>query len=369
MIFIRYASENRDQVKGLYDRLRLAGHNPWMDSVDIVGGEDWERSIGRAIHSADFFLACLSNNSLQKRGFLQKELLQALDKWREKLPDDVYLIPVRLEECAMPERLAKFQAIDLFQEGGWERLLEALRSGGQRLAQEEAPVRSEVPSYQMIQVQLAEKDPAGEIYEMELSYPQIIPSREAPIAEINLRLAGWIAEEMQDLRACRMWSSEERDRRQILGDTKFPQTRLSCRYTVSLFTAELLSLNFVIWFYGSGAAHGNTRFKTFNLLLDPPTSLHLGSIFRIGVTYLSLVASMCREDLLRQPDADPESVKRGTTPEYEHFRNFTLTETDLRFLFPPYQVGPFSWGPREVSIPYSSLGAVISKDGPLHSLV
>jgi hypothetical protein len=269
----------------------------------------------------------------------------------------------------MPERLAKFQAIDLFQEGGWERLLEALRSGGQRLAQEEAPVRSEVPSYQMIQVQLAEKDPAGEIYEMELSYPQIIPSREAPIAEINLRLAGWIAEEMQDLRACRIWSSEERDRRQILGDTKFPQTRLSCRYTVSLFTAELLSLNFVIWFYGSGAAHGNTRFKTFNLLLEPPASLHLGSIFRIGVTYLSLVASMCREDLLRQPDADPESVKRGTTPEYEHFRNFTLTETDLRFLFPPYQVGPFSWGPREVSIPYSSLGAVISKDGPLHSLV
>lgn len=162
MIFVSYASEDRDQVKEIYDRLRLTGYDPWMDSVDIVGGEDWERTIERSLHNADFFLACLSSNSVQKRGFLQRELLQALDKWREKLPDDIYLIPLRLEECAMPERLAKFQAIDLFRDRGWERLLDALRTGTRRLVQERSPVRTEEPNYQITAVELAEQDP--EIY-------------------------------------------------------------------------------------------------------------------------------------------------------------------------------------------------------------
>jgi hypothetical protein len=369
VIFISYASENRDQVKAIYDRLKLAGHIPWMDSVDIVGGQDWERSIDRAIHNADFFLACLSHKSVQKRGFLQKEILQALDKWREKLPDDIYLIPLKLEECAMPERLGRFQAIDLFREAGWERLLDALRTGTQRLRQEQSPVRTEDPSYQINPVQFVEEDPAGEIYKMELLYPQIIPDSAAPIPEINLRLAGWIAQEIQNFRACRIWSKEERQERKILPGTKFPRSELSCHYSVSLFTAELLSLHFVVWFYGSGAAHGNTRFETFNLLLNPPTSVHLGHLFAPRAEYLPLVANLCREDLLRQEGASQEFVKSGTTPEHQHFRDFILAKTSLRFLFPPYQVGPFSWGPREVSIPYSSLSAVINKDGPLRSLV
>jgi hypothetical protein len=55
MIFVSYASEDRHQVKEIYDRLRLGGYDPWMDSVDIVGGEDWERSIERSLHNADFF--------------------------------------------------------------------------------------------------------------------------------------------------------------------------------------------------------------------------------------------------------------------------------------------------------------------------
>lgn len=174
---------------------------------------------------------------------------------------------------------------------------------------------------------------------------------------------------MQDVRACRIWSREERERRKILPDMKFPPTQLSCSYSVSLFTAELLSVNFVIWLYGSGAAHGNTRFETFNLLLNPPTSLELGTIFNTSASYLPLLAGICRDDLLHQPEGSPEFIERGTTPEYENFRQFILTETGIRFLFPPYQVGPFSWGPREVSVPYSSLSSVINKDGPLHSLL
>jgi len=328
LIFISYASEDRTRVKELYDRLRSAGHDPWMDSADIIGGEDWERSIGRAIHSADFFVACLSNNSVQKRGFLQKEFLQALDKWREKLPDDIYLIPVKLEECAMPERLVGFQTIDLFRVDGWERLLDALSVGSERLIQEQSPLRREEPDYRIIPVRIAEQDSAGEAYKVDLSYPRIVPDAEASIAEVNLRLAGWAIEQMQDLRADRLWSPEEREARKILPTRRFSPTELSCRYSVSLFTAELLSIAFTIWFYGSGAAHGNTTFKTFNLLLNPPTSVDLSRIFNRAAEYLPVLADMCRSDLLRQTGADPESIERGTAPEYRHFQAFHTDRSD-----------------------------------------
>ena len=33
--------------------------------------------------------------SVNQRGFLQSEIRQALEVWKEKLPDDIYLIPVR----------------------------------------------------------------------------------------------------------------------------------------------------------------------------------------------------------------------------------------------------------------------------------
>src|SRR5437879_2753146 len=84
-IFISYASEDRRKAKSLYERLQGVGYTPWMAHEDILGGEDWERSIWRAVHNADFFIVLLTANSVVKRGFLQREISKALDKWREKL--------------------------------------------------------------------------------------------------------------------------------------------------------------------------------------------------------------------------------------------------------------------------------------------
>jgi hypothetical protein len=65
-----------------------------MDKKDILPGERWKSSIRKAVRDSDFFLACLSANSINKRGWIQKEIKDALDIWQEKLEDDIYLIPV-----------------------------------------------------------------------------------------------------------------------------------------------------------------------------------------------------------------------------------------------------------------------------------
>jgi hypothetical protein len=146
-IFLSYAREDEEQVKKFYQRLSDAGFKPWMDTEDLLPGEIWKSRIPQAIRESDFFLACLSGNSVNKRGWIQREIKDALDIWQEKLDSDIYLIPARLEDCEVPERLGDFQWVDLFEEDGWTRLVKAIRVGMERQAAATEPsVQEFVPS-------------------------------------------------------------------------------------------------------------------------------------------------------------------------------------------------------------------------------
>ena len=136
-IFLSYTRVDAGQVRSLYGRLSEAGFRPWMDKVDILPGELWENSIERAIRESDFFLVCLSPNSVNRRGQIQREIKQALDLWEEKLEDDIFLIPARLEDCEVPETLSSFQWVDLFLEEDWDMLVRAVRVGMERRAKSE----------------------------------------------------------------------------------------------------------------------------------------------------------------------------------------------------------------------------------------
>ena len=142
-IFLCYARLDQRQVEELYNRLSNYGFKPWMDKKDILPGEKWELAIQKAIRSSDFFVACLSLNSVTRRGVIQKEIKEALDTWKEKLDSDIYLIPVRLEDCEVPESLRCFQRVDLFAEDGWARLVKALRVGMERRAEGIKPIVQE----------------------------------------------------------------------------------------------------------------------------------------------------------------------------------------------------------------------------------
>ena len=125
-IFISYASEDRPKVEKIYTYLSNSDFLPWMDTHDIVSGVDWLSSITQAISDSDFFLACLSSNSVDKPGVIQEELRVALEIC-QKIPDhEIFLIPIRLDDCLIPEAIQKYQWVDLFKEDGWVRLLHAL---------------------------------------------------------------------------------------------------------------------------------------------------------------------------------------------------------------------------------------------------
>ena len=139
-IFLSYAREDEEKVEKLYQKLSNAGFKPWMDKEDILAGEQWKSRIQQAIRHSDFFLACLSANSIDKRGWIQREIKQALDLWQEKLDSDIYLIPVRLEDCEATESLHDFQWVNLFEEDGWTRLVKAIQEGMERRGKAIKPI-------------------------------------------------------------------------------------------------------------------------------------------------------------------------------------------------------------------------------------
>jgi hypothetical protein len=99
---------------------------PWFDEEDILPGQDWDLAIRKAIRASDVVLVCLSRASVSKIGYLQKEIKHVLDVADEQPEGAIFLIPVRLEPCEVPERLRRWQWVDLFEEGGYPRLLRAL---------------------------------------------------------------------------------------------------------------------------------------------------------------------------------------------------------------------------------------------------
>jgi len=88
-IFLSYAREDKEKVENLYKQLLDYGFDPWMDTKRILPGENWERCIQKALQESDFFLACLSKNSVDKRGILQKEIKEALEIKKKMLDNDI----------------------------------------------------------------------------------------------------------------------------------------------------------------------------------------------------------------------------------------------------------------------------------------
>ena len=102
-IFISYAREDSRYALMLFDRFRRAGWQPWLDRKSMLPGENWRQKIAEAVRQSNFFVALLSPESVSKRGYVQKEYKMALDVLAERPAGDVYLIPVRLGECEIPD--------------------------------------------------------------------------------------------------------------------------------------------------------------------------------------------------------------------------------------------------------------------------
>ena len=136
--FISYVREDAHDVDQLQRDLEAAGISVWRDTADLWPGEDWRAKIRRAItNSALVFIACFSRQSqARRRSYQNEELTLAIDQLRQRRPEDPWLIPVRFDDCEIPDldigagrTLASIQRADLFggaSDEGTGRLLAAI---------------------------------------------------------------------------------------------------------------------------------------------------------------------------------------------------------------------------------------------------
>ncbi len=125
-IFLCHAKEDKVVVRNLYKRLKNDGFDVWLDEVDLIVGQEWELEIPKIVKTSDIVLVLLSNNSIIKTGFVQKEIRIALEVADYQPEGTIFLIPARLENCEVPERLKKIQWVDLFEKDGHKKLARAL---------------------------------------------------------------------------------------------------------------------------------------------------------------------------------------------------------------------------------------------------
>jgi hypothetical protein len=137
--FISYVREDASRVDQLQRDLEVAGVSVWRDTADLWPGEDWRTKIRRSITGNTLvFIACFSSYSTARvKSRQNEELALAIDQLRTRRPDVPWLIPVRFDDCSVPDydlgagrTLASIQGVDLFGEdrdAGVRRLMTTVR--------------------------------------------------------------------------------------------------------------------------------------------------------------------------------------------------------------------------------------------------
>ena len=127
-IFLCHASPDKPAVRQLYAKLKGDGFEPWLDEESILAGQDWELEITKALRACDVIIVCSSRQSVNKEGYVQKEIRFALDRALEQPEGAIFLIPLKLQPCDLPERLNRYQWVKYYEEDGYQRLTRALRA-------------------------------------------------------------------------------------------------------------------------------------------------------------------------------------------------------------------------------------------------
>jgi TIR domain len=142
-VFIAYVEEDLVFAQKLCHALEANGFRPWLDKRRLMPGQNWPRAIESAIQTSDFFVACFSRRAASKRGGFQSELRYALSCASRVPLDEIFVIPLRLDECIVPRRISRHvQYLDLFPD--WDaslrRVIATMKAQERRRKRKRLPV-------------------------------------------------------------------------------------------------------------------------------------------------------------------------------------------------------------------------------------
>lgn len=115
-VFLSYSRLDAGAARQLYETLTKEGYRVWFDETSLLPGQDWESEIRSAIKTCGAFVVLVSQNSIDRRGFFQRELRIALDAAEEVPHGQIFIIPVLLDfNCLdkLPSTIRKYHCVTL----------------------------------------------------------------------------------------------------------------------------------------------------------------------------------------------------------------------------------------------------------------
>lgn len=371
-VFISYAKEDRAQALTYFERLSEEGFSPWIDTKKLLPGQNWEAEIERAFSDANVVILLLSQNSVSKRGFVQREANDAIERLRYKQPTDIYVIPLLLDQCEVPSHIAgRLQYLNISTPGAWEQVLTSLKLAAE---QQSIEITNGLPigPFRVFTERFEEQWRGAPGHDISIEYPRFESTQQPEIAkELSQLFSGIAVKALIDNRQ-KPWDQSPELFPSI---DSFPAMNGRWdSFGVVHATTKLLSLSYDIGWFGAGAAHPNSHFETYNFsLVKRLQALTLPDFFVERDEAVKRISTLCIDALSREywsrvgEKPDEEQMKwfrEGAGENFENFSAFTMGHDHFTFLFPPYQVACYALGRWSTDVSFYDLLDVLRPDGP-----
>ncbi|HWW07600.1 TIR domain-containing protein [Collimonas sp.] len=374
-IFLSYAKEDDGAVRPYYAKLKAAGFQPWLDVEDLIPGQNWEAEIDRAFNEANVVLLFLSPHSVSKRGFVQREANQAIDNLRYKLPTDIYAIPIMLEKCEVPQHIARrLQYLDVVAHDMWERLMRSLGAAAEQ-QQIIVAAGAEHGPYRVFEDEFREEWNGRPGHSISVSFPRFISDSHGEAAEAISNYFKGRAEKARIDARTKPWDQmpdifpEVKD-----GDNFASNNGRWDSYAIAYASDSVVSVSYTVGWYGAGAAHPNSHFETYNFAVvdGKVLAINLSDLLDDYPAGVRAISAFCSTAIKREfwsrcgtePDADSiKWIDTGVAQQGGNLDQFTVSSEGITFLFSPYTVAAYAFGPFSVMVPFFDLLPFLKKDG------
>lgn len=377
-VFISYASEDFKFASELYDFLEFNGFTPWLDKRKILPGQNWNFVIQQALRESHYIIILLSNVSVQKRGYVQREFKLALQYLEEKLESDIYIIPLNIDGCKIPSNLSTLHWVEYSNNEGFNLVLQALSL--QRSAYREAELKQiaakEHFSYKEYEDNYEYENHIK--FSIQSQYFQFDDSSNINLKELNSIIS---AKNIESILA---------QRKLFFNYVPFDKAYKGLDWSYSISSSLNFISNSVIsislgdhGFYGG--AHGNGVLIGLNYYLNPLIEIQIQDLFieEDHGKALKFISNYCFEELRKVVNKwqelteeelamqTPENLfwEDSLTPKWENFNVFLISKIGLEIIFNTYSVTGYVYGLNTVLIPYEKIQPQLSNPQLLNNLV
>jgi hypothetical protein len=318
----------------------------------------------------------MSPRSVKKRSFVTREANTALANLRYKKADDIYIIPVLLEQCEVPEEISeRAQYIEISEPGAKNKIVAAIMRAAE---QQEIAILNGVEHgpYQVYSRSHEEKKSGQPGYDISLDYPEFVSTQfpEAAQALTNF-FQGRAAKVLLDSRS-KPWEQNRDIHPEPEGEfNPFHSNGRWENFGVASANEHLVSVYFNCSWYGAGAAHSSEYHEGFNFsIIDRQLyPFNLAELFANAEKAAEVISHECRKSLAREYwnrsgmeiDSDEywkEIFLANTAENLSNFDTFTVADGKLTFYFAPYCVAAYSFGSFTVDVPLYDLREALAKD-------